>query len=59
MGRIGKSEEINQQRRRFFGTAAMAVAATQHGMIGPARAQRVATKMPAKSFLAVRAARRQ
>ena len=47
MGRIGMSEEINQQRRGFFGTAAMAVAATQLGMIGPARAQRVATKMPA------------
>jgi hypothetical protein len=30
MGRIGMSEEINQQRRGFFGTAAMAVAATQH-----------------------------
>jgi hypothetical protein len=25
MGRIGMSEEINQQRRGFFGTAAMAV----------------------------------
>src|ERR1700730_6867452 len=48
MGRIGMSEEINQQRRGFFGIAAMAVAAaTQLGMIGPARAQRVATKMPA------------
>jgi len=47
MGHIGMSEEINQQRRGFFGTAAMAVAATQLGMIGPARAQRVATKMPA------------
>jgi pimeloyl-ACP methyl ester carboxylesterase len=46
MGRIGMSEEINQQRRAFFGTAAMAVAATQLGMIG-SRAQRVATKMPA------------
>jgi predicted dienelactone hydrolase len=47
MGHIGMSEEINQQRRGFFGTAAMAVAATQLGMIGPARAQRAATKMPA------------
>jgi len=47
MGRIGMSEEINQQRRGFFGTAAMAVAAIQLGMIGPARAQRVAAKMPA------------
>jgi pimeloyl-ACP methyl ester carboxylesterase len=40
-------DEINQPRRRFFGTAAMAVAATQLGMIGPAAAQRVETKMPA------------
>jgi pimeloyl-ACP methyl ester carboxylesterase len=41
------ADEINQDRRRFFGTAAMAVAATQLGMIGPASAQRVETKMPA------------
>jgi pimeloyl-ACP methyl ester carboxylesterase len=48
MRRIGMSEEINQRRRGFFfGTAAMAVAATQLGMIGSARAQRMATKMPA------------
>ncbi len=40
-------DEINQDRRRFFGTAAMAVAATQLGMIGPAAAQRVEAKMPA------------
>jgi hypothetical protein len=53
------SEEINQQRRGFLGAAAMAVAATQLGMIGPARAQRVARSPMAKSFLAVRAARRQ
>jgi len=32
-------DEINRDRRRFFGTAAMAVAATQLGMIGPANAQ--------------------
>jgi nitrous oxide reductase len=40
-------DEISQDRRRFFGTAAMAVAATQLGMIGPAAAQRVRAKMPA------------
>ena len=28
------SEEINNQRRRFFGTAAMTVAAVQLGMMG-------------------------
>jgi alpha/beta hydrolase fold len=47
MGRIGMPEEINQQRHAFFGTAAMAVAAIQLGMIGPAAAQRVEAKMPA------------
>ena len=40
-------DEINQDRRRFFGTAAMAIAATQLGMIGPAAAKRVAARMPA------------
>jgi pimeloyl-ACP methyl ester carboxylesterase len=39
--------EIDQHRRRFFGTAAMAVAATQLGLIGSAGAQRVETEMPA------------
>ena len=29
-------DEIDQDRRRFFGAAAMAVAATQFGLIGPA-----------------------
>ena len=32
-------EAINQARRRFFGTAAMTVAAAQLGMIGSANAQ--------------------
>jgi pimeloyl-ACP methyl ester carboxylesterase len=32
-------DEIDQDRRRFFGAAAMAVAATQFGLIGPAQAQ--------------------
>jgi pimeloyl-ACP methyl ester carboxylesterase len=40
-------DEINQDRRRFFGTAAIAVAATQLGMIGPAAAQRMEAKMSA------------
>jgi pimeloyl-ACP methyl ester carboxylesterase len=40
-------DEINHDRRRFFGASAMAVAATQLGMIGPAAAQRVETKVPA------------
>jgi pimeloyl-ACP methyl ester carboxylesterase len=33
------SEEINQNRRRFIGTAAAAVAATQLGVLGSARAE--------------------
>jgi pimeloyl-ACP methyl ester carboxylesterase len=40
-------DETNQDRRLFLGTAAMAVAATQLGMINPAAAQRTETKMPA------------
>src|ERR1700730_12198795 len=41
-------DKINEGRRRFFGTAAMAVAATQLGMIGPAAAQAVgSTTVPA------------
>jgi pimeloyl-ACP methyl ester carboxylesterase len=39
--------EINQDRRRFFGSAAMAVAAAQLGMIAPAAAQRMEAKVPA------------
>jgi pimeloyl-ACP methyl ester carboxylesterase len=39
--------EVNQGRRRFFGTAAMAVAAAQLGTIASAAAQRTGTKMPA------------
>jgi len=35
---------IDQIRRRFFGTAASALAATQLGTIGSAMAQRVETK---------------
>jgi pimeloyl-ACP methyl ester carboxylesterase len=40
-------DELNQDRRRFFGTAAMAVAATQLGMINPAAAQPKEKKMSA------------
>jgi pimeloyl-ACP methyl ester carboxylesterase len=47
MDRIETLDEIIQDRRRFFGTAAMAVAATQLGMVGPAAAQRVEAKTPA------------
>ncbi len=38
------SDEINRDRRRFFGTAALTIAAAQFGMIGSADAQ---TKLPA------------
>jgi pimeloyl-ACP methyl ester carboxylesterase len=40
-------DEINQDRRRFFGTATMAVAAAQLGMAGRAQAQRLEAKIPA------------
>src|SRR6202051_1532416 len=46
MGHIGMSEEINQQRRGFLGTAAMAVAATQLGMIGSVNAQNTPAPPP-------------
>ena len=39
MDTIRMSEEIDEHRRRFFGTAAMTVAAAQLGMIGSASAQ--------------------
>jgi pimeloyl-ACP methyl ester carboxylesterase len=41
-------EEINHQRRRLLGTAAMTIAATSFGMIGPARA-RFGPTMPVDS----------
>src|SRR4051812_41996953 len=47
MDAIKTRDEIDVDRRRFFGTAAMAVVATQLGMIRPAAAQRVEAKMPA------------
>ena len=39
MDRIRTSDEIDHHRRRFFGTAAMTIVATQLGMIGSAAAQ--------------------
>jgi pimeloyl-ACP methyl ester carboxylesterase len=44
-----QTEMIDQPRRRFFGTAAMAIAAAQLGVIAPAAAQtgKAASKVPA------------
>jgi len=39
MGTIKMSQDINHDRRRFLGTAAMTVAAAQLGMIGFSAAQ--------------------
>ncbi len=39
MGTIKTSEHINQGRRRFFGTAAMSIAAAQFALSGSARAE--------------------
>jgi pimeloyl-ACP methyl ester carboxylesterase len=39
MSTIKTTEEIDHQRRRFFGTAAMTIAAAQIGLIGAASAQ--------------------
>ena len=46
MGKIGTSEAIDYHRRRFLGTAAMTVAASQLGMIGSAAAQSSKAKLP-------------
>jgi pimeloyl-ACP methyl ester carboxylesterase len=40
-------DETNLDRRSFLGTAVMAVAATQLGVVNPAAAQRTEAKMPA------------
>jgi pimeloyl-ACP methyl ester carboxylesterase len=40
-------DQINQDRRRLLGTAAMAVTATQLNIVSPAAAQGVEAKMPA------------
>jgi hypothetical protein len=50
MDTIETSEQINHNRRRFFGAAAMAVATAQLGMLGSADAQSskvTPTDMPA------------
>jgi pimeloyl-ACP methyl ester carboxylesterase len=47
MDMIKTSEEIDHHRRRFFGTAAVTIAAAQLGMIGSANAQPSGTKLPA------------
>jgi pimeloyl-ACP methyl ester carboxylesterase len=40
------SEAINRDRRRFFGTAALTLAATRLGLIGPASAQQQTKNLP-------------
>ena len=40
-------EDLNLHRRRFFGAAAMSIAAAQLGVIGSANAQTAGTKLPA------------
>ena len=50
MNEIATSEQINYQRRRFFGTAALTIAAAELGMIGAADAQSdnaKSTRLPA------------
>jgi pimeloyl-ACP methyl ester carboxylesterase len=44
MSTIQTTEEINHQRRRFFGTAALTIAAAQIGLIGSASGQPGGTK---------------
>lgn len=43
-------DEIDQERRRFFGATAMAFAATQLGLMGPAQAQQATGEPVAASF---------
>ena len=47
MDMIKTFQEIDHHRRRFFGTAALAIAAAQLGMIGSVKAQSSRTKLPA------------
>jgi pimeloyl-ACP methyl ester carboxylesterase len=47
MDKVRISETIDQHRRRFFGAAALTVAAAQLGMIGTSDAQTQPTKLPA------------
>ena len=42
-----KIENIDHNRRRFFGAAALTAAAAQLGMLVPADAQPARTKLPA------------
>ena len=44
MNDVKKSGTVDHQRRRFFGTAAAAIAAAEFGMIGPAGAEAVKAK---------------
>lgn len=44
------SEEVNHNRRRFLGSAAMTMAATQFGMFSPANAQSTKTKPDAPAI---------
>ena len=44
MAKITMPEEIDYDRRRFFGTAAVTIAAAQLGVIGSADAQSGKTK---------------
>jgi pimeloyl-ACP methyl ester carboxylesterase len=46
MDMIKRFEEIDYHRRRFFGTAALTIAAAQLGMIGSVNAQPSRTKLP-------------
>jgi pimeloyl-ACP methyl ester carboxylesterase len=45
--RIKKCEDIDHHRRRFFGAAAVTIAAARLGMVGSAAAQPAKTKLPA------------
>jgi pimeloyl-ACP methyl ester carboxylesterase len=47
MDEIRISEAIDHHRRRFFGTAALTIAAAQLGMIGSSDAQTQSTQLPA------------
>jgi pimeloyl-ACP methyl ester carboxylesterase len=52
MDKIKTSEDVDHQRRRFFGAAAMTFAAAQFGAIGSANAQ--AIKLSAKELPAIK-----
>ena len=47
MDRIKTSEDLTLHRRRFFGAAAMSIAAAQFGVVGSANAQTATTKLSA------------